>query len=72
MYVCCECSVWCSAPGESLVQRNPTDCGVSESDREALIVRRPWPTTGCCAMGGKKCFAGTTMCSLHYSFRFKV
>ena len=27
-------------------------CGVSERDREASTVRRPWPTRGCCAMGG--------------------
>jgi hypothetical protein len=27
-------------------------CGVSEWDREASIMRRPWPTRGCCAMGG--------------------
>jgi hypothetical protein len=26
---------------------------VSECDREASIMRRPRPTGGCCAMGGK-------------------
>jgi hypothetical protein len=26
---------------------------VSECDREASIMRRPWPTGGCCAMGTK-------------------
>jgi hypothetical protein len=26
---------------------------VSECDREASIMRRPWPTRGCCAMGKK-------------------
>ena len=26
-------------------------CGVSECDREASILRRPWPTGGCCAVG---------------------
>ena len=30
----------------------PTNCGVPECDREASIVRKPWPTGGCCAMGG--------------------
>jgi hypothetical protein len=40
-----------SATGRSLVQRSPTECGVSECDREASIVRRPWPIRGCCAMG---------------------
>jgi hypothetical protein len=31
--VCCKVDV--SSSGSSLVQRSPTDCGVSESDREA-------------------------------------
>jgi hypothetical protein len=47
--VCCQEQV--SASGLSLVQRSPTECGVSECDREALTMRRPWPTGGCCAMG---------------------
>jgi hypothetical protein len=46
--VCCQVVV--SAPGLSLVQRSPTDCGVSGCDREASIVRGPWPTRGSCAM----------------------
>jgi len=36
--------------GWSLVQRSPTECGVSECVREASIMRRPWPTRDCCAM----------------------
>ena len=36
-----------SASGWSVVQRSPTVCGVSECDREASIVRRPWPTRVC-------------------------
>jgi hypothetical protein len=32
-----------SAMGRFLVQRSPTECGVSECDREALIIRRSWP-----------------------------
>jgi hypothetical protein len=40
--VCCQAEVCVS--GRSLVQRSPTDCGASECDREALIMRRPWPT----------------------------
>jgi hypothetical protein len=47
--VCCQVEV--SASGCSLVQRSPTECGVSECDREASIMRRPWPTRDCCAMG---------------------
>jgi hypothetical protein len=31
-------------------QGSPTDCGVSECDREASITRRPCPTGGCRAM----------------------
>jgi hypothetical protein len=39
--VCCQVEV--SATGWSLVQRSPTECGVSECDREASIMRRPEP-----------------------------
>jgi hypothetical protein len=38
-----------SESGRSLVQRSLTECGVSESDREASIIRKPWSTRGCCA-----------------------
>ena len=38
------CQVEVSATGRSLVQRSPTDCGLSECDRESSITRRPWPT----------------------------
>ena len=44
--VCCQVEVTVS--GRSLVQRSPTDCGVSECAREALIMRRPWSTGGSC------------------------
>jgi len=37
----------------SLIQTSPTACGVSECDREASIMRRPWPTRGCCAIKKK-------------------
>jgi hypothetical protein len=40
------CQVEVSAMGWSLVQRSPNECVVSECDREALIMRRVWPTTG--------------------------
>jgi hypothetical protein len=42
--VCCQVEV--SVTGWSLVQRSPTECGVSEYDREASITKRPWPTGG--------------------------
>jgi hypothetical protein len=40
--LCCQVEV--SASGWSLAQRSPTECGVAKSDREAGIMRRPWPT----------------------------
>ena len=40
-----------SATGRSLIQRNPTECGVC--DREASIMRRSWPTVGLLRHGGK-------------------
>jgi hypothetical protein len=44
MSVCCECClVEVSATGRSLVQRNRTECDVSECDREAVLMRS-WPT----------------------------
>ena len=50
--VYCKCCVVSgrkvSATGRSLVKRSPTECGVSERDRENLIMRRP--IRGCCTM----------------------
>ena len=43
---CCQVEV--SVSGWSLVQRSPTECGVSECDHEASIMRGPWYTGGCC------------------------
>jgi len=40
-----------------LVLRSHTVCGVSECDREALIMRRPCPARGSCAIGKKSCYA---------------
>jgi hypothetical protein len=36
----------------------PTECGVSECDREASLMRWPWPTRGF-AVGGKKLNLGS-------------
>ena len=36
-----------SVTGWSLVQRSPTECGVSEFDLEATITGRLLPTRGC-------------------------
>ena len=41
-----------SATDGSRIPRSPTECGVSEYDREASIMKRPWPTRGCRTMGG--------------------
>ena len=40
--MCCQVKV--SATGRSLVQRGPTECGVTECDHEASTIRRPRPT----------------------------
>ena len=40
------CEVEVSTSGWSLVQRSPTDCGMSECDREASIMRSIWPNEG--------------------------
>jgi len=42
-----------SASGWSLVQRSLAACGVSECDPEALIMKRPWPSRGCCVLRKK-------------------
>jgi hypothetical protein len=54
---CLCCQVEVSATGRSLIQRSPTESGVSECDCEASKMMAPFPTKGCCATGGKK-FAG--------------
>ena len=48
--MCCQVEV--SASGLSLVQRSANECGVSDCDREASTMRRPWPTRGCRNMAG--------------------
>jgi hypothetical protein len=47
----CECCVSSIGLYVGPITR-PEDRGVSECDREASKMRRPWPTRGCCAMGG--------------------
>jgi len=36
-----------SETGRSLIQTSPTECGVSEFDRESSIMRRPKSTRSC-------------------------
>jgi len=40
----------------SLVHNSPSECSVSECDREASLTRRSWPTRGCCTMVEKNYF----------------
>jgi hypothetical protein len=47
--VCCQAEI--PATGRSLVQRSPTERGVSECDLKTSTVRRPWTTGGCQGMG---------------------
>ena len=42
-----------SASGRSPIQRNPAEFGVPKCDREALVMRKLWPTRCCRAMGEK-------------------
>ena len=41
------CQVEVPAMRRLLVQRSPTECGVSECDREASIKIKTWPTRVC-------------------------
>ena len=52
------CQVEVSASGWSLVRRSPTDCGVSEYNREASTMGRPWPTRECCAIQKRRLIRG--------------
>jgi len=47
------CEVEVSASSWSLFQRSPTECSVYECDREAPVMRRPWPNRCCRAMKKK-------------------
>jgi len=49
--VCCQVQV--SVTSWSLVQRSLTECGVSECDSEASIMRKPWPNGSYRAMKKK-------------------
>jgi hypothetical protein len=52
---CCVVSSWrrCDGPATRPDKSYRVWCGVSECDREAWIMERPWPSGGCCAMGDK-------------------
>jgi hypothetical protein len=55
--------VWVSASGWSLVQRSPIEYGVSECDRKASIMRRPWHTGGCCSTEKQRALCLVMLCS---------
>jgi len=46
MSVSCVCHLERSLRQADLVQRSPTESGVSECDREAFVMKRQWPTGG--------------------------
>jgi hypothetical protein len=48
------CQLLASVTARSLVHMSPTECIVSECDREASITRRSWSTGGCYAMEKNK------------------
>jgi len=54
--MCCRIDV--SASGRSLVQRSPTNCGVSECDPEVPTARWTWPVRGSCAVDRRYCPEG--------------
>jgi len=56
MSLCCQVDV--SASGQSLIQRSPTECGVSEYDIENSKMRRPRPAR---AVEPKVAFTGTVV-----------
>jgi hypothetical protein len=60
-------SEFCVLSGRGLCVRLITSSGgtlpsvVSERHREATIMRRPWPTGGCCAMWAKEKHTSVTI-----------
>ena len=51
MFISCGCfQEAVSATDRSFAQRNTIECGVSECDSEASIMRRLWSTRNCCAI----------------------
>jgi hypothetical protein len=61
--ICCQVEV--SVTGRSLVQRSPTECGLSVCDRGTSVTRQ-WPISGCRAK--EKLFLFRKTGILHYVF----
>ena len=58
----------------SLVQRSPTECGVTECDLETSRMKRPWPTRGCYAKNkqtNKYIKRGTCPCACHHDIQWQ-
>ena len=59
------CQVEVSASGWSLVQRCPTECGVSVCDHESSTMRMPWPARVYCTtvkrIGAERLFFISTL-----------
>jgi hypothetical protein len=65
------CHVKVSSSGRSLVQRSPTECDLYECDREASIMRSPWPTRGLSHLGGKQMtYSDTGVLIFHESHKY--
>ena len=63
--ICCHVEV--PASSISIVQRSPAECGVSECNREASVMRRLWPTSVSCATGKSEyscCFLNSCLVRL--------
>ena len=63
--VCCQVEI--SASGWSLVQRSPTECGVSECNHESSTMRRPSATKGCWVMVKKKALVNLLIIKLLFN-----
>jgi len=63
-FVCCQVEV--SASARSLVQRSPTECSLSEYDRESSIMRKPWSSRAVAPLLKKKSYL--TLEGKMYSF----
>jgi hypothetical protein len=51
--VSCECCVLSRDRCVGLITRSEESCRMwCERERETSVMRRPWTTRGCCAMGG--------------------
>jgi hypothetical protein len=69
MFVSCKSCFLSLRQADHSSRGSPTECVVSECDREASIMRRPWPNKGCCANGKKKYSHWDRFFSKYFCFR---